>query len=271
MKAPSSLDQPRAIGAARLSVKARGASTRLDQLRQSGALKLLFPRQPRNLQAVIINTAGGITGGDQFTLDAQAGIGTHLTLTTQAAERVYRAQPGQTGQVRTTLHVAAGARLNWLPQETLLYDHGALDRKLTIDLEADARFLMVEPLLFGRVAMGEDIHELRFDDRVTLRREGAEIFRDGLHIWGDAAQQLVRPAIGNGARAMASILFAAPEASGHLTFLRAHLGPKGGASLLQSDLLVARVLASDGFALRQTILPILDHLTQNTLPASWRL
>ena len=115
--------QPRAIGDVRVVGHLKNGKSRLAHLRQSGALKLLFPRRVSGLEAVMINTAGGITGGDCFSITAEAGDACHMTLTTQAAERVYRAQPGQTGRIATRLRVGAGARLNWMPQETVLYNH----------------------------------------------------------------------------------------------------------------------------------------------------
>ena len=70
----------------------------------------MFPRLPGPLQAIVINSAGGITGGDRLRLQAEAGEGAHLVLTTQAAERAYRANGATPGRIDTRLAVAAGAR-----------------------------------------------------------------------------------------------------------------------------------------------------------------
>jgi urease accessory protein len=271
MRADTTEAQPRAVGEARLSVKLSGGQTRIGTLRHGGASKLVFPRVEGPLQAMLVNTAGGITGGDRFSLSADAGPGTDICLTTQAAERVYRAQPGQTGRMQTTLSVLEGARLAWLPQETILYDRADFARSLQVDLAPDAKFLMVEPLVFGRTAMGEEVRALRFDDRIEVRRAGKPIFLDGMRWRGDAATQLDRPAIGDGARAFASMLYVAPDAAAHLDPLRRALAPVGAASLLAEDILVARLAASDSFTLRQCLLPALDRLTRQTLPVSWRL
>ncbi len=271
MRAATPLDQPRAIGKAIVSSKAGPFGSTLDRLRQSGALKLLFPKTADAFQAIVVNTAGGITGGDDFHLHATAGAGAHLTLTSQAAERAYRAQAGQIGHVDNRLHVEDGGSLFWLPQETILYNEAALHRRLVVDLAGNARFLMVEPVLFGRRAMGEDVTTLQFRDRVEIRREGMPLYHDGVTLEGSVGQVLDRPATGNGARAMASLVYVDPSAAGRLATVRAHLGAVGGASLLQTDVLVARILAEDGFALRRALLPVLDLLTDNTLPQSWRL
>lgn len=265
------LDQPRAIGAARVSSKCRDGQSCIDDLRQSGALKLLFPRGDRGLQGILINTAGGITGGDRFDVSATAGPGSELTLTTQAAERAYRAQAGQVGRMSTELTVEDGASLCWLPQETILYDGSALSRQLNVEIAGIGRFLMVEPVLFGRKAMGEEARQITFRDRINIRRQGSLIYRDGLRLDGDVAAALDRPAIGAGARAMANLVLVAPDAEARLATIRDRMGADGGASLLRDGVLVARLLAADGFELRRRLVPILDHLTNNRLPPSWRL
>lgn len=271
MQPATLLDQPRAIGSAMVSSKLRDGRSCIDGLRQSGALKLLFPRNNDLLETTVINTAGGITGGDRFEIAATATKGSNLTLTTQAAERAYRAQVGQVGRIKTRLTVENGARLNWLPQETILYEASALSRRLDVEVSHQGRFLMVEPVLFGRRAMGEEPRSILFRDHVTIRHAGKLIYRDGVTFDGDAVAALDRPAIGGGARAMANLVLLAPEAEGLLPMVRATFGATGGASLLGDGLLVGRLLAQDGFELRQRLIPVLDQLTHYTLPANWRL
>jgi urease accessory protein len=264
--------QPRAVGAADVSVHAVDGQTRLVGLRQSGALRLLFPRAPKGtVTAVSINTAGGITGGDRFDLAAHAVAGAHLTLTTQAAERGYRAQSGEVAQVTTRLRAEDGATLRWLPQETILFRHCALRRRLRIDIEGSARLLMVEPVVFGRTAMGEALDQGHFCDRIAIYRDGTPVYLDGMTLTGDIAATLARPAVANGAVAMASLVYVAPDASAQLAPIRALLPDTGGASLLADDMLVLRALASDSYLLRRSLIPVLDLLTHNTLPPTWRL
>jgi len=261
--------QPRAIGEVRLSARARTRATALGGLRQSGAFKALFPRpQGRALDAILINTAGGITGGDRFSVRAAAEAGAHLRITTQAAERAYRAQPGEIGEVRNRLSVGAGARLDWLPQETILYDGSALDRRLEADLACGARLLLVEPVLFGRAAMGEVPRAARFHDRIALRRDGRPLYLDSMRLSGDIAAHLDRPAVAAGARAMASVVFVGPEAEAHLAPLRELMPDTGGVSLIREDVLALRLLARDGYDLRAVLVPVLMQLT-DALPRSW--
>lgn len=263
--------QPRARGLLRLSSKRRGALSVIDALYQSGATKALFPQGREHLEAVTLNTAGGITGGDVFRIEAEAGPGSRLTLTTQAAERAYRAQRGETGRVTSRLVVGAEARLDWLPQELILFDGASLDRRLDIDLAPTARLLMVEPMIFGRRAMGERLASVRFRDRVAIRRDGQPIYLDGMALDGNLEKALARTSVGGGASAAATLVYAAPDAPAHLPALRALLPKTGGASLLSDGVLSLRCLAADGFHLRRALLPILDRLTGHTLPTSWRL
>ncbi|PZX16291.1 urease accessory protein [Palleronia aestuarii] len=265
--------QPRAVGTAILRV-ARGAGgrPRLATLRQSGAAKLLFPRRRgERVEAVFINTAGGITGGDRFEIAAAAEAGAHLTMTSQAAERAYAAQPGEVGRVRTRLEVGSGARIDWLPQETILYERSSLDRRLDVDLAEDARFLMIESLLFGRHARGEVLRAARVSDRVAIRRQGEPLYLDAIAMAGDLRAHLSRPAIGGGAGAVATLIYIAPDAAAHLEAIRALLPESAGVSAISGDMIALRALAGDGYALRRIVLPVLDRLTGRSLPAVWRL
>ena len=262
---------PRARGTVRLGTKAGPRGTVIDTLYQQGAAKAVFPRAATGMTAVLLNTSGGVTGGDRFDYAATAGPGTHLTLTTQACERAYRALPGEAGRVETTLRVSDDATLWWLPQETLLFDGCALTRRLRCDLAPSARALIVEPLCFGRLAMGEDSIHGTMSDRIEIARDGAPLVLDAWRLSGDIGAALADAATGGGARAMVSLTYVAPDAEARLKRLRTLAGPAGGASLLADDVLVLRLLAPSGYALRQRLLPILDDLTGGELPLCWRL
>ncbi len=261
---------PRAVGVARLAAKRRDARSVVSRYRSSGALKLLFANRAPQLEAIVINTAGGLTGGDRIELNAQVEDGAHLVLTTQAAERAYCAASGE-ARMSARIDVGPGGQLSWLPQELILYDGACLNRRLTIALAQDARLLMVEPVIFGRHAMGEVLQRCRFRDRIEVMRDGAPLYLDGVDLSGDLCVRLRRAAIAGGAGAMASLLYVAPDAEAQLAPLRGGLPATAGASLLAPDVLSVRLVAADGFDLRATLLPVLDRLSRNTLPASWRL
>jgi urease accessory protein len=253
-----------------LSTKLVGERTVLDGLRQSGSSKCLFPRHSgKHLEAVVLNTAGGVTGGDSFAVMAHASAGTTLTTTTQACERAYKAQSGQVGQIRNHLTIASRARINWLAQETILFDGCALDRKLSIDMESGASLLMVEPLIFGRRAMGEALTDVCFLDKIEIRKAGKTLFLDTVRLIGNAQAHLAKRYIANGAGALATVIYVADDAALGEKDLRSTLAETAGISLIQDDVLVLRLLAKDGYDLRQTMIPVLKRLYGDDLPRCW--
>ncbi len=260
-----------------MSSKFSEGKSRLDQLHQSGALKLLFPHGRRDIEAVCVNTAGGITGGDRYSLEARAGQDSRLTVTTQAAERAYRAQPGETGEMLTSLQVETGARLNWLPQETILFQKSNFRRNLRIDLARHGQCLVVEPVVLGRAAMGEVITHAQFHDRIEIFQDGVKIYHDAVRLTGNLSRSFDRPATGGKSNtgAYANIILVAPSAEAARDWLQPFLENTdhfyGGASLLAPDTLCCRLIAQDSYLLRKALVPILDRLTENNLPRCWRL
>ena len=218
-----------------------------------------------------MNTAGGITGGDVYDLELKIECHATFTLTTQAAERAYRAQPGEVGQVASKLDVQCGATMNWLPQELILFDRSALQRSLVINLETGAQLLMVEPIVFGRAAMRETLRNVTFKDRIKITRDGVPLYIDGMDLTGDAAIHLSRGAIAGGAGAMASVVLVHPNADRQLAMVRTTLPISAGASMIADDVLVVRLLAQDSFELRRSLIPLLEQLSDTPLPTSWRL
>ena len=262
----------RARGELHVSFKRRGAATVLDGLRQDGCLKARFPRTeaPDWPGAVTLNSAGGIAGGDRLTTRMSAGPGTAATIASQAAERVYRALPGLVSEVSTRLTVAPGAALEWLPQETILFDRCALRRRLEIDLAADAWFLGVESLVFGRAAMDEQVETAAIHDRITLRRDGHLVLHDAIRLHGPVARLLARPAIGGGGRAVATLVHAGPDAMAQQEPLRTALAPFEAGCSAWDNLLLARIVAPGGAALRRAVVAGLRVLRGGrTLPRVW--
>jgi urease accessory protein len=252
-------------------VRAEDGCTRLSRLYQEGCGKIRLPRDARaeGLEAVLINSSGGLTGGDRMAWEAEAGAGARLTLTTQACERVYRARDGVAEQT-VSLAIGADARLDWLPQETILFDGGALSRRLEADLAEGARLLAVEAVILGRTAMDETVRVGALHDRWRIRRQGRLLFADDLRLEGAIAELAAQAPVLAGARAFASLLLVDDEAAARLGAVRAALGDHGGASAFDGKLF-ARVVAEDGFALRQALLPALEILRDGAhLPRVWR-
>ncbi|HET6972178.1 MAG TPA: urease accessory protein UreD [Phenylobacterium sp.] len=276
IQGPASLpDQPtlqRARGTGRVVVDAQDGRTRLARLYQDGCAKIRLPRDDRacGLEAVLINSAGGLTDGDRLSWRAEAGAGARLTLSTQACEKVYRARQGGRAEIATVLALGEGASLDWLPQETILFDGGALMRRLDADLATGARLLAVEAVVLGRTAMDETVRHGALADRWRIRCEGRLVFADDLRLDGPIAEAAAKAPILAGARAFASLLLVAEGAERFLPAVRAVLGASGGASAFDGKLF-ARVTAPDGFALRQALLPALEALRDGApLPRVWR-
>ena len=267
----------RAQGAGRIAVRAEAGRTRLSRLYQDGCAKIRLPvdHAARALEAVLINTSGGLTGGDRMAWQVRADAGAALTLTTQACEKVYRARDGR-AEVAVTLEAGIGARIDWLPQETILFDRAALSRTLEADLATGARLLAAEAVVLGRTAMGETVQSGLLRDRWRIRREGRLVFADDLRFEGPVADiAALAPTLGGG-KAFASLLLVADDAERFLAPLREVLGPPtsnlvGGASAFDGKLF-ARIVADDGQALRRALLPALAVLRDGEpCPRVWRL
>ena len=252
--------------------KAYQTNTRLKNLRQEGSYRASFPRHSKgNIETVIINTAGGVTSGDKFTTTITAHENSQISITTQAAERIYRARDTLVGEIQTSLCLQKNAQLYWLPQETILFDGARLKRRLDVDLHSSAKFLMVEPLVFGREASGEKLLSGMLDDRVSISSNGQPIYIDRIKLKDNITDQLMRPALANNSHAVVSIVLAKPNAKLLLEPVRALLPQKAGASILNDNILVVRMLAQDSHEMRTATFPILTLLTHNTVPKNWRL
>ena len=270
--APAAPTHQRARGALHLSFKQRNGATVLDGLRQEGCLKARFPRAERGAWpgAVTLNTAGGVAGGDVLDSFIGAGPGTRATVASQAAERFYRALPGSTATVTTRLHACPGAALEWLPQESILFDRCALRRRLLVDVAEDAWFLGVEALVFGRTAMDEAVEQASLHDLFEVRRNGRLVLHDAIRLDGPVQAVLDRKASGAGARAVATILHAAPDVAARLESVRAALAGWDAGASAWDGMLVARIVAADGACLRRAVVAGLNVLRDGRpLPRVW--
>jgi urease accessory protein len=267
----------RASGELRVVVKSLGSETVLDELRQVGCLKARFPRRIVSgwMDVVTLNTSGGIAGGDRLNLAVEAGAGAQATIAAQAAERFYRARPGDApSYLQTRLTVGTGAALEWLPQETILFDRCSLDRRLEIDLAADARFLAVETLVFGRTAMGERVRSGRLRDLIRVRRAGELLLHDAVRLEGDFDAAMQRPAIGKGARVLATMVYVASDVDDRLNAVRQALEAAEplieAAASAWNGMLIARILGSDSASVRRTVISAFAVLrAPRPLPRAW--
>ena len=264
---------PRTEGSVRLGFVEADGHTRLAALHQSGAARVRFPKPADGEppEAVLLNTAGGLTGGDRIDIEVALAARCSATVTSAAAEKIYRSLEGET-EIRVRLDLADAASLSWLPQPTIAFDQSRLDRRTDVAMAGSATFIAAEFLIFGRAAMGEDVHRGGCRDAWRLRRDGRLVFADTFLVNGPIADVLDRGATLDGARATAMLIYAAPDAAARLEEARALLQDAkstAGASTW-NDLLVVRAAAGDGRTLQKDLEPLIARLAGRPLPRVWQ-
>jgi urease accessory protein len=269
----------RARGSLRIgfAADARGGS-RLTDLSQYSPSRVLRPLEAGDeASAVLINTAGGVCGGDRYRVAVDVGNHARATVTTQAAEKVYRALDSR-AQLDTTLRVGAGARLHWAPQETILFDGARFARRTEIHLDPNARLLAAEMVVFGRRAKGEVVRSLDFRDDWRLFRDGALCWADALEVAGDPPEALTSPAGIGGAEALATALWVGGDPEEQRSLARARLAAHeifAGVSMLGMAS-IARILGGAS-AVRRALTDLLSALRPpvldfgSALPRVWSL
>ena len=276
---PMAVDAParqRSAGHVRLRAGPAGAdgSTRLLDLSEAGPSRLRFPRGQGPLEAVLVNTAGGVACGDTFAIDLDLAPAADLVLTTTAAEKIYRSD-GPVSRIENRLTLGAGARLAWLPQETILFDRARVRRRFEADLAPGAALIAVEIVAFGRAARGERITAGLFADAWRVRRSGRLAYADSFVLEGPISDLLARPAIGGGARACATLLDASEGAEARLEEARGRLaaldrpGIEAAASAWNGNLVI-RVLADGVGPLREVVSRFLAGYRGLPMPRVWQ-
>jgi urease accessory protein len=261
----------RAFGRVALAVAAAADGSRRQRVHEAGALRVRFPNGDRRaaLDAVIVNTAGGMAGGDRFDIDIKVGAGARLTVTTAAAEKIYRSL-GPDAAISIKLAVGAGGALAWLPQETILFDQVRLRRTIDVELARDGNLILAEAAVFGRSAMGERVSQGRFFDRWRVRVDGALVFAETVRLDGDIARRLAEPASAAQGVAVASVLKIPGDEAGvaAIRALQHNFAGEVGASAW-NGLAVARLVARDGAALRRDLVSVLAAFGGGPLPRLW--
>jgi urease accessory protein len=235
----------------------QGAS-RLRHLAQEAPLRALFPAvEPHEApEATIVNTGGGVVGGDRYALDIEIEAGAALTVTTPAAEKIYRSA-GEDAEIVTHLRCGADARLEWLPQETILFDGARLRRRIDIELAPSARFLGVETILFGRRASGEWLSHGALRDAWMLRIGGRSAWADAIGLEGDFAAHRAAPFGIGDAAGYATIVVAGRTVADLLPQAREIAN---GAATLVNGVLLMRFLENDATILRGAMMEALAIL-----------
>ncbi|MGX9425779.1 MULTISPECIES: urease accessory protein UreD [Bradyrhizobium] len=260
----------RARGAVRFGVHLQDGVTRRGDLHESGSLRVRFPSpEGEGLSAVFVNTAGGVAGGDRFDIDIAAGEGARLTLTTAAAEKVYRAA-GPAAQLNIALRAATGSHLSWLPQETILFDRARISRRIDIDLSEGASLLLCEIVVFGRSAMGETMRHGEFVDRWRMRRGGRLVFAETIRLDGHIGEKLALSAVANGGVAIGTALIVPGDEAVVERIREAQDSFRGEVGVsCWNGFAMARFCAQDAMRLRADMMTVLGRASAVPLPRLW--
>jgi urease accessory protein len=258
----------RAEGRVALAVAAEAGVTRRRRVAEQGSLRVRCPGPAgRELEAVLVNTAGGMAGGDRFAIEIAAEAGARLVVGTAAAEKIYRST-GDATNVSVKLDVAAGATLRWLPQETILFDRARLDRRIDVDMEEGAALLLAEAVVFGRSAMGETVEQGELADRWRIRVGGRLVFAESVRLAGAIARTLAEPASAGAGCAIATVLVV-PGTEAHVAAVRAQTFSGEVGVSAWNGIAVARLVARDGAVLRRDLGAVLAALDTGPLPKLW--
>ena len=269
-------------GVAEVGFVDKSGETRLDHLYQHDPLRVLFPTPPAGdlPNAVLVTTSGGLVGGDRLDISVSAGPDTAAMATAQAAEKIYRSA-GKDSLINVRLSVGRGGRLEWLPQETILFDGARLRRQTTIDLDPGARILAGEILVFGRIASDERLSRGLVREAWSVRRDDRLIWADALHLDGDLKDIFADTACFGGATAQATAVYVDDDPAAYLDLARSLLDEEDdglrSAATVVNGVLVTRWLGHDPARLRRAFGDFWAEFRQAsaglpaTLPRLWNV
>jgi urease accessory protein len=266
----SDVDLERANGAGRIVLTGSSTGTRIVEVYQKFPINLMFPRTGDDLvkEAVIINSSGGIAGGDQLEIEVVALNDASVAVTTQAAEKVYRAldRPARVG---TRLKACSTAKLAWLPQETIVFDQARIRRQTEIDLCSGAELIALEWLVLGRAARGEEVVSGHISDSWRVKRDGHLIWADGFRVSDEVFAQLHRRALLSNWKAVGTLIYFGPDLDARLRTLReiaASLDCHCAATIVGA-IIIVRVAAAVSSDLRRGLRSLLEQFSRELGPA----
>ncbi len=218
---PSDKDLQRAEGSGRIVLSGSDKGTRVLDVFQQAPIRIMFPRTVDGTleEAVLVNTAGGIAGGDRLETGVTALGNASIAVTSQAAEKVYRAL-NEPARITTRLKASEVAKLAWLPQETIVFDRGRLRRETDIELSSTAELLALEWLVLGRAAHGEEMSGGQITDSWRVKKDGRLIWADSFRVTDEIFPHLYRKALLSNCRAVATLIYFGPALAARLEFLR---------------------------------------------------
>ena len=218
---PSDKDLQRAEGFGRAILSSSEKGTRILDVFQRSPIRIMFPGAGRGAveEAVFVNTAGGIAGGDRLESGVTALANASIAVTSQAAEKVYRAL-SEPARIATKLKACEAARLAWLPQETIVFNWGRLSRETEIEVSSGAELLALEWLVLGRAARGEEMVGGHIADSWRAKKDGRLIWADSFRATDEIFPHLHRKALLSNCKAVGTLIYFGPYLATRLEFLR---------------------------------------------------
>jgi urease accessory protein len=189
-----------------LGFEVRGDRTALVHRAHVGPLavqRAFYPEPDGTCHVYVLHPPGGVVGGDRLTLDVRAGTGARVLVTTPAANKLYRSG-GRLSHIAQHLSVAAGARLEWLPQENIVYDGAQAEIDTCIDLEPGAALLAWDITCLGRPANGELLTRGHIEQRLHVARAGQPLLLERARY--DGGGDALRSAFGLGGQPVTGVL-----------------------------------------------------------------
>lgn len=262
----------RSFGLVRLAVGQANGASAVRRVFQEGSAKLRFPRVAAGEppQAVLLNIAGGMAGGDRQDVSVEVEENAGVIVTTQACERVYHSLGGD-AQMLSTAVLGAGAQLEWLPQPLIFFDRGRLKREMQVTMAADATLLAVESVIFGRTASGEDVIHGALSDAWSIRRGGRLIHAERFHLDGAIRQELKKPFVLAGNRAVSALRYVAQDAQKRLEEMRTLLKDAAipCAASAWNGMMLVRFVAPDGYHLTRELVRVTAAFRKRAMPRAW--
>lgn len=264
----------RAQGAGRIVVGGSERGTSILDVFQRYPVRIMFPRACGDAVegAVLVNASGGVAGGDRLELAVTALRNASIAVTSQAAEKVYRAL-SEPACISTRLSVSETARLAWLPQETILFNRARLHRQTQIDLASGAELLALEWLVLGRTAHGEELLGGHINDSWRVRIDGRLAWADSFRVTDEMFPHLRRKALLSGFKAVGTLICFGPHPNSRLEFFR-DMAPSLGcpfAATSVGGLVVARCAASSSCELRLALRGLLQQFDREFGPGPFRV
>ena len=270
----SDKDLQRAEGSCRIVLGSSERGTRVMDVYQRSPIRVLFPRTagPQVQEAVLVNTSGGIAGGDRLESSVTALDNASIAVTSQAAEKVYRAIH-ESAHITTTLEARDAAKLAWLPQETIIFNGARICRRTQIEVSSGAELLALEWLVLGRAAHGEKISAGNIMDSWRVRKDGRLVWADGFRASDDMFPHLSRKALLSDCTAVATLLYFGPDLEVRLQLIRdlASSLECHCAATLVGGLMVVRFAAKASCDLRSALRNLLQQFGNRLAPGSFRV